>query len=483
MWYTIPGEILNPTPDEQAELIHLMRKFQSARRFAHNRLLEGMDKRELVPTLQRMFIPNARYCQWAVLKAEKDISSRRALLPLYVRDLETKIARSQAKLAKVRSEKRRRGIRARIEKLKKQRDEYQRHIEAGTIPPVVFGGRRNFQLLQKGKLSREKWRELRSNSFYSRGQANQHGPNGQYGNANTELIHREGNLFDLAVRIPTGQGRGKDRWLGLTVYVPTPYVSLLSEWLASGRAYSVEVRRRDGRFYCHITLDLPAVKKGDTRNGVAGIDVNPQGIAVTIVYPDGNYKASRHFPCPELAGVSANKRDWLIGNLVRDGVRWVKSEGCRVVAIEDLSFRQTHDTDHRFNRISHFFAHRKIIQTVRTRCWKEGLGVVEVNPAFTTIIGQVKYAQTYGLSSHQAAALVIARRALGFGERIPLALTRVVFGTEDKLSSWKAWGEVAKWLAKVRRHAARNGLNPNGWSLSEYLRYPVRPRVPKGRPK
>ena len=194
MQYTIQGEILNPTPDEQAELVALMRKFQSARRFAHNRLLEGMDKGELVPVLQRMFIPNARYCRWAVLKAEKDISSRRALLPLYVRDLEAKIARSQAKLAKVRSEKRRRGIGARIEKLKKQRDEYQRHIEAGTIPPVVFGGRRNFQLLQKGKLSPEKWRELRSNSFYSRGQANQHGPNGQYGNANTELRHRDRNF-------------------------------------------------------------------------------------------------------------------------------------------------------------------------------------------------------------------------------------------------------------------------------------------------
>jgi len=254
MQYTIRGEILNPIPNEQAGLVALMRKFQSALRFAHNRLLEGMSKQELVPLLQRMFIPNARYCQWAADKAREGIASQRALLPLYVRDIEAKIARSQAKLAKVRSDARRRGVRARIEKLQRQRDEYQRHIEAGTIPPVVFGGKRNFRLLQKGKLSREKWRELRSNSFYSRGQANQHGPNEQYGNANTELRHREGNIFDLAVRIPTGQGRGQDRWLELTIYVPHHNVSLLADWLSTGRAYSVEVRRRDGRYYCHRNL-------------------------------------------------------------------------------------------------------------------------------------------------------------------------------------------------------------------------------------
>jgi IS605 OrfB family transposase len=386
----------------------------------------------------------------------------------------------------VRSEKRRRGILSRIEKLERQRDEYQRHIEAGTIPTVVFGGRRNFRLLREGKLSREKWRELRSNAFYSRGQANQHGPNGQYGNANTELRYQEGNLFDLAVRIPSGQGRGKDRWLGLTVYVPHHNVSLLADWLAlcpgratglaTGQAYSVEVRRHDGRIFCHITLDLPAVENGNTQNGIAGIDVNPKGVAVTIVHPDGNYQVSRSFPCPELVDVSANKRDWLIGNLVRDAIRWAKSYGVEVVTVERLKFGQTHDTDRRFNRMTHAFAHRKLLETVYTRCWKEGLATRLVNPAFSSIIGRVKYGETYGLSDHQAAAMVIARRGLGFEERIPLALTRAVFGTEDKLSSWKAWGEVARWLASVRRHATRNGLNPNAWSLSDYLRYPVRPR-------
>jgi hypothetical protein len=38
--------------------------------------------------------------------------------------------------------------------------------------------------------------------------------------------------------------------------------------------------------------------------------------------------------------------------------------------------------------------------------------VTEVNPAYTSVIGRNKFSCRYGLSSHSAAALVIARRSL-----------------------------------------------------------------------
>ena len=43
----------------------------------------------------------------------------------------------------------------------------------------------------------------------------------------------------------------------------------------------------------------------------------------------------------------------------------------------------------------------------------------EVNPAFSSVIGRVNFMERYGLSVHQAAALVLARRSLGYSERIP----------------------------------------------------------------
>ena len=43
----------------------------------------------------------------------------------------------------------------------------------------------------------------------------------------------------------------------------------------------------------------------------------------------------------------------------------------------------------------------------------------QVNPAFSSVIGRVKFMERYGLSPHQAAALVLARRLLGCSKRIP----------------------------------------------------------------
>ena len=42
-----------------------------------------------------------------------------------------------------------------------------------------------------------------------------------------------------------------------------------------------------------------------------------------------------------------------------------------------------------------------------------------VSPAYSSVIGRVKFIERYGLSVHQAAALALARRLLGCSERIP----------------------------------------------------------------
>jgi len=43
--------------------------------------------------------------------------------------------------------------------------------------------------------------------------------------------------------------------------------------------------------------------------------------------------------------------------------------------------------------------------------------VIEINPAYTSVIGKAKFMARYGLSPHAVAAVAIARRGLGFGER------------------------------------------------------------------
>ena len=50
--------------------------------------------------------------------------------------------------------------------------------------------------------------------------------------------------------------------------------------------------------------------------------------------------------------------------------------------------------------------------------WFTSSGIVMVAHP-NSVIGRVKFMERYGLSVHQAAALVLARRLLGCSERIP----------------------------------------------------------------
>ena len=65
------------------------------------------------------------------------------------------------------------------------------------------------------------------------------------------------------------------------------------------------------------------------------------------------------------------------------------------------------------------FSYGKIKAYFISRGYREGVEVYQVNPAFSSVIGRVKFMERYGLSVHQAAALVLARRLLGCSERIP----------------------------------------------------------------
>ena len=65
------------------------------------------------------------------------------------------------------------------------------------------------------------------------------------------------------------------------------------------------------------------------------------------------------------------------------------------------------------------FSYGKIKAYFISRGYREGVEVHQVNPAYSSVIGRVKFMERYGLTVHQAAGLVLARRLLGCSERIP----------------------------------------------------------------
>ena len=55
-------------------------------------------------------------------------------------------------------------------------------------------------------------------------------------------------------------------------------------------------------------------------------------------------------------------------------------------------------------------AYGKVKAYFLSRGYREGVEIVAVNPAYSSVVGRVKFMERYGLTVHQAAALVLARR-------------------------------------------------------------------------
>ncbi|HWO95437.1 MAG TPA: hypothetical protein VNM45_03655 [Bacillus sp. (in: firmicutes)] len=107
------------------------------------------------------------------------------------------------------------GLEARLIKLRKKEEELLQHQKNGTIPKVIFGGRKHFMDRLKGKLSKEEWKSLRSNTLYSRGERS------KKGNLNMRIVWNEkGHFFQLEVANPLHSTKSVAGRITFKLHVP-----------------------------------------------------------------------------------------------------------------------------------------------------------------------------------------------------------------------------------------------------------------------
>ncbi|MFD3449388.1 IS200/IS605 family accessory protein TnpB-related protein [Microbacteriaceae bacterium 4G12] len=104
------------------------------------------------------------------------------------------------------------------------------------------------------------------------------------------------------------------------------------------------------------------------------------------------------------------------------------------------------------NRMMSMFAYRKMISALKSRAEKMGVAVFEVNPAYTSQIGKIKYMKRFGISIHQAASYVISRRAMGFKEKLPPVLYSLLPEKMVGLHHWAQWKYWSRILSDLRVH-------------------------------
>ena len=226
-----------------------------------------------------------------------------------------------------------------------------------------------------------------------------------------------------------------------------------------GQAISYRFKR-DARgwraFATTEMMDVPVVT--DQRRGAIGVDLNADHLAVCETDSSGSYISAFSVPLVTY-GKSQRQAEALIGDAVARVVAYAREAG-KPIVIERLDFRRKkavlEGESRKYSRMLSSFSYGKVKAYFLSRGYRQGVEIHQVNPAFSSIIGRVNFMERYGLSAHQAAALVLARRLLGCSERIPrrrvgpvgngIHVTFFVPVRKRLKHVWTLWGAVSAQL-------------------------------------
>ena len=163
----------------------------------------------------------------------------------------------------------------------------------------------------------------------------------------------------------------------------------------------------------------------DRSLGAIGVDLNTDHLAVCETDASGNPVNSFSVPLVTY-GKSRRQAEAVIGDAVASVVAFAREAG-KPIVLEKLDFRQKkavlEGESPRYSRMLSSFSYGKVRACFLSGDIRQGVEVYQVNPAFSSVMGRVKFMERYGLSVHQAAALVLARRFLGYSEGYSMGQT------------------------------------------------------------
>jgi len=299
-----------------------------------------------------------------------------------------------------------------------------------TDKPVVFGSKRLFEKLCKNHLTgktreelKKQWRELRQGTLISIGSRHE----AVKGNLLLRFVELDGKLH---LRITTGNREfiyakvlreprnGKDKWL-------TFMAMLLESWQTKNYfAYTVELKLREGEVYGSVSFELPTPEVKYTKEkGVIAIDTNasPIHLAIAEVSKTGELLSYQTINLHHLLGLSQNSKDqqeWILAHQLID-LAIQKNKAIAIENLKKLKRGVRGDGKAKLRKRLHHWNAKKFLQKLKRVAMLKRVEVIEVNPAYTSVIGMLKYAPQLNIDKDIAGAYVIGRRALGFKEDMP----------------------------------------------------------------
>ncbi|HSX37315.1 MAG TPA: hypothetical protein VLE95_00615 [Chlamydiales bacterium] len=436
--------------------------------FAHteHHLFADISKGKLSSALKSSYLVKygitARQFNAIRVKVEGKIASIKSSRKIRISDLEEQIKALKAKISKLQKkplrslfvhQKKRRlhTLQQRLEQLVK--DQEQDKVS------LCFGSKKLFHAqfdlkenhFKNHKEWLERWRHARTSEIFFLGSKDE-----TSGNQTCSASIEKDSRFTLRIRLPNSL---QDKF---GKYLTIPHISFSyghQEILASledckqrqfliqaknphftdhGQALTFRFKHDQKGWRLFVSTSLPAPQwKTSKEKGVIGVDINTDHLALVETDRFGNPLCKRTIPL-NLYGKTKEQSLALIGDACAEAVSHAEQTS-KPLILEDLDFQKKKQSlretcsPSRSRKLSSF-SYQAILTHLKSRAFSKQIEVHQVNPAFTSLIGRIKFAGRYGLSIHHAAALCIGRRFLNLSEKIPCHLDKIPDGKDSHVA-------------------------------------------------
>ena len=265
-----------------------------------------------------------------------------------------------------------------------------------------------FKKFQKGLITKEEYKDSRNTGIYAVGEANQKGNRlFKVDVQNNKIVYKRAckEHYDLIIDEKLNQKRK-----ALLFKIQ----SLMEE-----KKTPITVRLKNDRIY--LTYDEKIVEKekqfkGLKSNRVLGIDLNPNYFGISIIEFDNNnefkilYKEA--IDVSELQSESKNKIHFEIYEINHHILNLCKNFKVSKLSVEDLKFKKNNKFwNKNLNRLcKNQFRYSMVKSHLQTLCSTYGVELIEVNAAYSSIIGNFVHGGD-NTPDMVAASIEIARRA------------------------------------------------------------------------
>jgi len=214
--------------------------------------------------------------------------------------------------------------------------------------------------------------------------------------------------------------------------------------------------RKDNKWVAALQFTPSPVEQvsRDKYWGCIGIDMNPASVGWSYVDQEGNLKAKGKLPL--LMGLPKGKQQAQIVDACLQLTTLAEIFACPIIC-EELDFstkkQSLREKGKRYARMLSGWAYSKFYQLLESILSNRGIELITVNPAYTSLIGLVKYARIYGIPSDCAAAIAIARRGMWLSEKVPNSINAYL-SVNDGKHVWSQWRQLNNLIkqSRVKRH-------------------------------